>query len=153
MKKILLALLFVFCVTGCTNRIEKFCLSDEFYTLENRGLKTIQSYNEIAISIENQKSFAVYVFLEGCTTCAQFRPILSDYLDKNNLMFYAISYNVIQNVKEENDIEKHVKYAPSVVLFKEGMYVTCLDATKDAHTSYYKTIEGFSNWFTTYVEI
>lgn len=152
MKKLLsILLVFSLFLVSCKEKIEKFSLSEEYYTSENKGLNKVDNYDQIQLAIDNQKSFAVYVFLSGCSTCRFFEPILEEYLDTNNLMFYSISITITNET--DNSISEVVDLAPSVILFNQGKVVTFLDSTSNKHTDYYKSVEGFNEWFTTYVEL
>lgn len=146
-KKILLLSLVV--LSSCKKENYPFRLNEKYYS--NPKLVELSSLEEY-LQLEKEKdSFGVYVYLPGCISCSNFKPIVEEFIKTNNIQLYSISYTKIKN--DNNQLSKNIEYAPSVALFSNGTLVTYLDTEKEEHIEYYKTVEGFSNWFTTYVEI
>lgn len=144
MKKFLLLLLGILLLSGCSKKIEKFSLEDEYY--EKAGI--IEINNEELLSLEVlEKNFAVFVHIDGCTSCADFKEVLRKFSEKYNITFYSTSALSV----DDKCIKGCVKYSPSVVLFKDGDVVDYLDAVSNEDIPYYESAEGFENWFTKYV--
>ena len=144
MKKILLILFSLTILTSCSNK--QFYLDDEYYK-EN---KVIDITSEELIKLEEEKkSFALFVYTQGCITCFDFQKHLNEFQKENNITVYSINSEEM----EKTNISKYVIYSPSVVLLKNGKVKAYLDAQSDDDMKYYKTKEGFTQWFTKYVII
>jgi len=147
MKKNLL-LLPILLLCSCQEKYP-FAFEDKYYNNASLiELSDISHFNELE---DNNESFGIYLYLPGCLTCQSFKPILNEFIELNNITLYSISYTKIKDTR--NTLYSNIEYAPSVVLFNEGKLVTYLDALNNDHIPYYESIEGFSEWFNTYVEI
>lgn len=149
MKKSII-LLPILLLSSCKTTLP-FNLEEKYYTQENKGLIEITDLTTFEALEEKKESFAIYIYLPGCLTCASFKPILDEFLNQNNLQIYSISYLTIKN--KENTLKENIKYTPSVALFYKGKIETYLDATSNEHIEYYKSLDGFTSWFTTYIEL
>lgn len=144
MKKVLLIICSILLLTGCNKSEELFYLDDEYYDsynlieLDNVSLEELQN---------NESSFALLVYSSGCTACSSFESFVDSFLKENNLTFYKMSYN---NLKE-TELNKKIKYAPSVVIFKDGKVETFLDANCNDDTACYQSKDNFAEWFSKYV--
>ena len=141
-KKILVLVILILMIVGCGNK--KFYLEDEYY--EN-GVITDITLEEINDLEMNEKSFMVFVYLPGCTSCAQFRTVLNEYIETHKLEFYTISINDLNDSK----IKEHVQFAPSLVLFNKGKIVDALDATSNEDKSALTSVEGLNKWLEEYI--
>lgn len=147
MKKVL-PLLMLLCImlVGCKKE-NTFELSEEYYNNEE---SLIEISNKELKSLENEKkSFAVFVYLPNCTTSSEFNEVLTDFLEKNQISFYKISGLDTDNTK----IGETLKFYPSVVIYNEGEIVSYLRSDNDEDTEYYKSVEGFKEWFTKSVSL
>ena len=110
--------------------------------LEEEGLKKL---------IEEKKTFAVSVYLPGCTSCAAVAPVVKEVADSGQIPFYQISLSSIQG--KDNVIAEKVKYTPSVVIFKDGELLAYLDSSKDEDFEPFTKAEALSKWMGEYVEM
>lgn len=156
MKKIIafFSLLLVL-VSGCSckkeEKIEKFYLEEKYYNSDEYYIHA-ESYDEIQTLIDNKESFALLVYESGCSMSSSFITVLNEYLEEKRIVFHNIFMRKV-NEAGENDVNKHIKYRPSVILFNEGKYVTGLEVDNDDHTEYYKSADKFGEWFETYVKL
>jgi thioredoxin-like negative regulator of GroEL len=141
-KKLLVLIIIVFVLVGCGNK--KFYLEDEYY---EKGVITDITLDEIKELEKNEKSFMVFVYLPGCTSCAQFRTVLSEYIETHKLEFYTISINDIAGT----EMRERVQFAPSLVLFNEGKIVDALDATSDDDKPALTSVDGLNKWLEEYI--
>lgn len=146
MKKVaaLLLSLFLLVITGCEKKIDKFYLEDKYY-----GTKELEDVPADTIkNLENdEESFAVFVYMASCTSCAHFDTVLEEFLEENPMKFYKVSLLNIDETKMAED----VRYSPSVVLYNKGEVVAYLNAVSDDDMMYYESAENFKEWFTKYV--
>ena len=129
-----------------SKKIKPIDIDSEYY--ENNELIEIDK-EELEQLEKDKKSFVVFVYLPGCTSCAAFSEVLEEFQSKNNITIYKIQ---IKDAKETS-IGKKVKYAPSFIVYKEGKIVAYLDATKDKDKPYYESNEKFTEWFIKYVNL
>jgi len=137
-------------LVGCSNKSGVFSLDDEYYG--NGELVEIESLDELNQMVEDKVSFALFVYMPGCTSCAAFKPVLKSFVSKNEVTVLEISSAVIGDDRE-NSVMTTIEYAPSVILYDKGKPVAALDAMSDDDAVYYKTVEAFSRWWTKYCEL
>jgi thioredoxin-like negative regulator of GroEL len=142
MKKILLTIIVLLVLVGCGNK--KFYLEDEHY---EKGVITNITIEELNKLEKDEKNFMVFVYLPGCTSCAQFRGVLEGYIADNNLEFYTISINDLK----DSVILEHIEFAPSLVLYKDGKIVDALDAASDDDKAALTTEFGLVDWLDDYI--
>lgn len=133
------------------NNGESFYLESEYYNCTEENLLMVEDYEYIKNLEKNKKSFAIFVYLPGCLSSLNFEKILDEYLQKNKIKIYSISFSNIKGVK--NTITKTIEYAPSVLIFKEGKLAGYLNTTNDQQKQYFKSVQAFNQWFTSYVDI
>ena len=139
----IVALVFVFTL----NKDKKFLLEDIHYNTEERFIK-IDS-KELNKLMNDKKSFVVFTYLPYCTFSVPCDVIFETFLNRNNMSFYEIPYDEFTEVKKFKDI----KYAPSVVIVKDGKVVTYLDANSDDDIEKYQNADTFGDWITKYIKL
>ncbi len=148
MKKLkALFLSLILLIPGCGAKATYFSLDDKYYN--EAKIISLDSSAELKALEDNKESFAVYVYLEGCLTCASFKPIVEEYVNSHNLTIYSIS---ISKAKSLKSVSSAIKYAPSVLLYNEGEIVSYLSTTSNNDAKYYKTIEDFTIWFESHIQ-
>lgn len=142
MKKILLAILLLVFLTGCTE--EKFNLTEKYYN--NPSFEEIDSkqLNELE---DNKESFLVMVYTTGCFSCMDFEKVLTEFTKEYNLQIFRINIKDIDNT----NISDKIKYTPSLVIYKEGKVYKYLDADSDEDTEYYKSTTNLKEWLDKYI--
>lgn len=141
---ICLLLISILVLNGC--REKTFSLEDKYYVggmvteLEEEGLDKL---------IEDEESFAVFIYQPLCAASDAFEKVLKEFIDKYQISFYKMSF---ANMKETS-LGKEIKYYPSFVIYHKGKVVDFLDANSKKDKEYYQDVEGFNNWFKKYVTI
>lgn len=140
-KKLLILIAMVLMLVGCKQ--EKFYLDDEHY--DKVGIVEID--NKELKKMENDKdNFGIFVFLPGCSSCAEFKTVLGEFTEANDMMVYSISILDVDGTKAEE-----LEYAPSFIVYNEGKVVDMLDPASDDDTEYFKTADKFKEWLEEYV--
>ena len=153
MKKIIIILvsLIIFIVAlvclFTLNKDKKFLLEDIHYNTEERFIKI--DGKELNKLMNDKKSFVVFTYLPYCTFSVPCDVIFETFLNRNNMSFYEIPYDEFTEVKKFKDI----KYAPSIVIVKDGKVVTYLDANSDDDIEKYQNADTFSDWVTKYIKL
>ena len=147
--KYIKTLLLLICVTlclACNKKVEPFDLKDEYY--EESKLEEIDK-DKLEELIDDKESFGVFVYLPGCSSCAEFKVVLGDFQEKETITFYMIQIKDIHAM----GLDKKIKYAPSFLIYKDGELVSYLDAESDKDLKYYQSVDGFKEWLTKYINL
>ena len=143
MKKFLVLIVLSLLLVGC-GKVEKFYLEDELY---NEGVITEIDVDKLHTLEDEKKNFAVFVYLPGCTSCAEFRTVLDEFVLDNKIEFYTISITKAKGTS----IDDAIQYAPSLILYKEGKVVSYLDSTSDKDKPALTNVDSFKKWLETYI--
>ena len=141
-KKLFFLVAIVLLLVGCKQ--EKFYLEDELY---EKATITDISVEEFEKLESEDKSFLLFVYLPGCTSCAAFSEVITEFHENNQVEVYSISINEVK----DTTIMKHIKYAPSLFIFNKGKVVDCLDATSDKDKPMLTEVNSFKSWLEEYV--
>ena len=128
------------------NQSKIFSLESKYY---NTGEKIEINISELEELINDKESFVVFVSQDMCLASSNFEVVINDFLEEYPITIYEINYSELK----ESDLGDFLEYYPSFVIYKNGKMVDFLDANADEDTDYYKTKEGFKNWFTQYVNL
>ena len=107
MKKILLTLLIMLSIVGCTKGI---------YT-EPVEIK----YDEFQTKIENKETFVLFMWQTGCSHCESFEPTLEEVIKEKDILIYSI--NLADLTEEEYaklENKTFIKGTPTIVYVKDG---------------------------------
>ena len=111
----------------------------------------IRSLDELN-QLENEgKTFALYVYMPGCVSCASFAPIVKEFTKQNGIDMYAVELSVL--AKTRNSVSDRVTYTPSMFIYKDGEVVAYLDPGSNDDLPYYETLDGLTEWFNKYIDI
>lgn len=147
-KKIfLLTTIIILTLSGCNKKEEiPFKLEQEYYGQEEFIELNKDELNNL---IDKEKTFAVFLFQPFCEAAANFNEVLKEFMSTNKLAIYKMQFKDIKGT----ELEKHVKYYPSLVIYKDGKLIDFLEADKDEDTKSFKYLDSFIEWFKQYVII
>ncbi len=148
MKYIKLLLVFALALTclACGKKNEPFDLPDKFYEESKVEEIDLDGLNKL---IDDKETFIMYIYLPGCSSCAEFKVVLDEFQKDNKLTFYSTE---IANA-QKTELNDKIKFAPSFVIYKEGKLVAYLDAQSDKDKDYYKSVDKFKEWLTKYINL
>lgn len=148
MKKILIVLLISLTLTGCIiskkqndNKI-RFYLSDKYYhtgefvKVDNKSLEKL-----------NKENFILFTYNPYCNLPISCEKIFEEFMKKYNIDFISIPFSDFK----ETSYYDNVKYAPSVMIIKEGEVIDYLDANDDKDLQKYQDEKEFEKWLDSYV--
>lgn len=141
---IILLIALVILVVNLSNKDKKFYLEDKYY--KESKINEIDE-NKLESLINDKESFVVFVYQPMCITSSGFNELLNEFTNKYNLTIYMIPFSSIK----DTNLEKHVKYYPSFVIFNNGKVVDYLKADSDDDTKCYENLPDFEDWFFSYV--
>jgi hypothetical protein len=154
----LVPLLFAVFCQGCSfsgassSSFEKITLDSEYYGVDaDKCLVTVSDANDINALAGRKASFGIYVHLAGCTSCAEFEPIISKTFSSLKIAFYSIEVSVLK--AKANPVKDAFEYAPCPMLFSKGTFVCKLDPTSDSDEPFFKTESAFSGWLSERITI
>lgn len=144
LKVISLLLFSLLLITGCSDN--KIYLEEKYYNSSEFIELSIDNYNEL---VENNESFAIYIYQPMCVTSNEFGEVLKEYSENYQLTFYKMPFSLTK----ETNLKDYIKYYPSFVIIHKGEIIDYLDANSDDDTLVYKSVDGFKEWFESYVLI
>ena len=140
-KKLLVLIAMVLMLVGC--KPEKFYLDDEHY--DSVGIVEIDN-KELKKKEKNEDNFGIFVFLPGCSSCAEFKTVLNEFTEDEDMMVYSISILDVKGTQAED-----LDFAPSFIVYKEGKAVDMLDPASNDDMPYFKSVDKFKEWLEEYV--
>ena len=149
MKRQLIIILTIVIISGLAiyinkRHIAKFYLDDIYYD----GNTFIDIKASDVIDLKKEKnSYIMFVYNNFCNFEIPCDEIFIESMEKNNLSFYAISYDEFKKTY----LRKKVKYAPSILIVKKGRVVAYLDANKEEDIAKYQIVTAFDNWLEKYI--
>lgn len=111
-------------------------------------LKTVEDLQKLE---SEQKTFPLFVFLSGCSTCAEFKPIVKEFTEKNNIKMYSVNGNDIWG--NTNSVTAIIEYAPSMLIYKDGKVIAYIESTNNDDTIYFKNVDKLSEWFKSKIDL
>lgn len=140
-KKLLVLIAMVLMLVGC--KLEKFYLDDEHY--DKVGIVEIDN-KELKKKEKNEDNFGIFVYLPGCSSCAEFKTVLNEFTEDEDMMVYSISILDVKGTQAEE-----LDFAPSFIVYKEGKAVDMLDPASNDDMPYFKSVDKFKEWLEEYV--
>lgn len=145
--------------------VEPFKLESKYYNLtELKEYESLNPYTEKGYSeenkeklinyvnnlLKNKESFVMTVYADvGCgdddEETARTRAI--QFAKENNIYFYDIDYDFF----EQTDLYLDVKYAPAVLIYKNGKIYTYTDPESDEDYENIKSQKAFNKWMKKYI--
>ena len=111
MKKLLVILISLFCLTGCSNK----------YIIKI-------NYSEFKEKIENQDTFILEVVKTGCPACKKFSPRLGKIVKKNRIKVYQLNYSKLSDKQiKEFDNDFSISYTPTIIFITNGKETSVLN--------------------------
>ena len=121
--KILILVVLVTFVSGCFNSdVEKFYLDEKYYSNGKFIELTSDEYELL-----DSKNYVVFTYNNFCTLKIPCESIFKEFMDKYKIDFISIPFDEFKST----NLYKRVKYAPSVIVVKDGSVVAYLDAESD----------------------
>lgn len=105
MKKILIIVACLLCLTGCTKYKDY----------------TELTYDELNKKLDNKETFVLVIGSSTCSACAQYKETMKDVIkDKQVEIFYLDLYKLNDEDRAKVDSKYSIKGTPSTLFIKEG---------------------------------
>ena len=164
MKKIIVSILMVLLIVGCsckkTEQPIKVKLdykemptaqdsSTYFYNRDGLLSYDLKSTSEYDEKITNKDSFLLFVYSETCSGCKLLSPAIKPYIDEHQVVIYTLDYS---NVSDKHDLYKAgINTTPFLVLIEEGKIVY-LELMTLSFNNPTQNVETMNKWMGTHVE-
>ena len=140
-KKLILVVAILLLLVGCKQ--EKFYLDSEHY---GKSAITEIDSTKLKEMEKNGNKNLVFVYLPGCSSCTEFKKVLTTFTDEYNLEVYSISIRDVEGTKAES-----IEYAPSLMIYKDGTVVDYLDSASNDDLPYFKSADKLKEWLEQYI--
>ncbi|MBD9115188.1 hypothetical protein EGP95_05340 [bacterium] len=145
MKRIILLVLVILSMTGCTKENSKFYLNDEYY---NAGKLVDIDSKELTNILKSNDSFILFTYNPYCNFKVSCENIVENFSKNNNITIFKIPFEEFKNTKLYNTI----KYAPSIILVNKGKIETYLDPNKDEDSIKYQEEKALKDYIEMYID-
>lgn len=126
------------------NNKDKFYLSNKYY---NNGSFITETSVEVQKLVNNKESFLLFTYNNYCTLPIPCEDIFKEFSKNNNIDVVSIPFSDFKNTS----LYKTVKYAPSIIVVKEGKIVSYLDAERDDDLNKYQDVNEYREWLNNYI--
>lgn len=141
-KIIVLALLVILLGILIYNHGKKIYLSDKYYNASEYISVTKKDLDKL-----KNNNFLLYTYNSYCTFKVPCDSIFKKVMDKYNISILSMP---IEEFKKTN-YYKEVKYAPSIIIIKNGKIRKFLDANSDKDYDKYQKSSEFEKWLNKYI--
>ncbi|CDB28498.1 putative uncharacterized protein [Firmicutes bacterium CAG:582] len=145
MKRIILLVLVILSMTGCTKENSKFYLNDEYY---NAGKLVDIDSKELTNILKSNDSFILFTFNPYCNFKVSCENVVENFSKNNNITIFKIPFEEFKSTKLYNTI----KYAPSIILINKGKIETYLDPNKDEDSIKYQEEKALKDYIEMYID-
>lgn len=121
-----------------------FRLDENYYG--RSGISEIDTA-EMQRMIDEDRTFAVFIYQPACSTSEEFEQVLNDFSQQKQI---ALEKTTFVEAKKSGLVGE-LKYYPSFAIYHNGELVDYLDADSNEDADYYKSVEGFTKWWEKYV--
>ena len=123
---------------------EKFYLDDKYY-----GRKEFIEIDEKEYENIKNESFILYTYNNYCNLPKPCHDVFENYGKEKNIAIVSMPYEYFKKTKLHDD----VRFAPSVIIIKNGKIIDYLDSEKDEDLDKYQDEKAFGKWIEKYIEL
>ncbi len=121
---------------------EKYYLNDKYYSTNE-----FIEINSNKIDQYKNDSYILFTYNNYCTLPIPCEYVFEDFMNKYNISIVSIPF---AEFKKTNYYKK-VKYAPSILIIKNGKIIDYLDVNANEDLNKYQNIEEFEKWISKYI--
>ena len=146
MKKIyyLIFCILILFTTGCNKNTQKFTLDKRYYNIG----EFIKVKSDDLLKLDNE-NYILYAYNNYCAFAIPCEDVFKEFMSKYKIDFLSITFDEFKNTK----FYKEIKYAPSIIIIKEGKIVTYLDPNSDDDFEKYQDANKLEEWIKNYVKV
>lgn len=128
------------------NLKSKINLSEQYY--QYGTIKDITK-EELLTKINNKENFILFTNNNFCTFKISCEEIFKESAQELNITILKIPFNEFKTTK----LHDTIKFAPSVIIIKDGKIIEYLDPEKNDDLSKYQDKKEFTSWIKEYINI
>lgn len=128
------------------NLKSKINLSEQYY--QYGTIKDITK-EELLTKINNKENFILFTNNNFCTFKISCEEIFKESAQELNITILKIPFDEFKTTK----LHDTIKFAPSVIIIKEGKIIEYLDPEKNDDLSKYQDKKEFTSWIKEYINI
>lgn len=128
------------------NLKSKINLSEQYY--QYGTIKDITK-EELLTKINNKENFILFTNNNFCTFKISCEEIFKESVQELNITILKIPFDEFKTTK----LHDTIKFAPSVIIIKEGKIIEYLDPEKNDDLSKYQDKKEFTSWIKEYINI
>ena len=128
------------------NSKSKINLSEQYY--QYGTIKDITK-DELLTKINNKENFILFTNNNFCTFKISCEEIFKESAQELNITILKIPFDEFKTTK----LHDTIKFAPSVIIIKEGKIIEYLDPEKNDDLSKYQDKKEFTSWIKEYINI
>ena len=140
--------LLVFCLLNKDEELEvnddQFALDSEYY---NKGEYIQIDTEKVKELVDNKKTFLLFTYNNYCNFPVPCDSIFQEVMDKYKIDVLKIPFDKFK----DTDFYETVKFAPSLMIIKEGKIIDYLKADEDGDMDKYQDVKAFRNWLNSYI--
>lgn len=121
---------------------DKIYLTDKYY---NEG----KFVEDIDISTIKSENYILYTYNPYCSFETPCEDVFKSFMEKNKIDIVSLPFSKFKNTY----LYHKIKYAPSIIIVKNGKVVAYLDANSDKDTQKYQDEKIFETWIKKYIYI
>ena len=121
-------------------------LSEQYY--QYGTIKDITK-EELLTKINNKENFILFTNNNFCTFKISCEEIFKESAQELNITILKIPFDEFKTTK----LHDTIKFAPSVIIIKEGKIIEYLDPEKNDDLSKYQDKKEFTSWIKEYINI
>ncbi len=107
-------------------------------------LRAEKSGEEVKQMMADKQTFALSLYLPGCSSCIGFAPVAKEYGDAGLIEFYSMNFNEAAKVE---GLAENISYTPAVILVSDGEVTAVLRPDSDDDLPYFRSTSALSEWF------
>lgn len=150
MKRLLLVLMCLIVLSGCSNKIKYDNPEGEAYDMSGYDIESTHfynvSYDQVLEMIAQKKTIVVYLGYEDCPWCQELVPILDKVLDSFTIEIYYVDVRSEESLNNKEGLNRLTEYAgqtnaqgelifffPSILFIQKGELVNQHIGTVSGH--------------------
>ena len=135
---------FLYLINNDNKKEEKFYLDNQYYDSNEFIEIDLEEYEKI-----KNNTYVLYVFNNFCNLPIPCHDIFEQYMKEKNVAFLSMKYEDFKNI----DLHDKVRFAPSVIIVKNGKIIDYLDSEKDEDLKKYQDAKEFGKWIEKYIKL
>ena len=124
--------------------VGKFYLDSKYYGQDEFIEIDLEEFNKI-----KDNTYVLYVFNNFCNLPIPCHDIFDTYMKEKGVAFLSMKYEDFKKTK----LHDKVKFAPSVIIIKDGKIIDYLDSEKDEDLDKYQDVKTFGKWIESYIKL